>query len=162
MCLHNDFISFGYNLNLSTCACFDCREDKIRYGFRKSLIIDLTKYFIMRINGILERPKRIEETIKLFTYVFLTNEGKKFSNDDCWESILKNKLIIFFEQENIRIAYTWYQNIFNVQMPISMSESKKEKNRKIRETHKMSKYSLLVENNSVLIPDVSRIVGSFI
>ncbi len=162
MCLHNDFLGFGYNLNLCTCACFDCRADKIMYGFRKRLIIELVYNFIMRINGILERNKRIEEITKLFTNVYLTNEGKKFSNDGCWEAILKKKMIIFFERENLRIAYTWYQNIFNEQMPISMSESKKEKNRKIREKHKMSQYSLLVENNSLLIPDISRLVASFV
>ncbi len=162
MCLHNDFMSFEYNLSLCTCACHECRADKTRYGFRVRLIIELVYDFILRINGIAERPERIEETIKLFTHVYLTNEGKKFGNHGCWESILKNKLIIFFEQENLRIAYAWYQKIFNEQMPISISESKKEKNRQIREKHKISKYSLLVENNSVLIPDLSRVVGSFI
>ena len=163
MCIHNDFISFEYNLTLSTCVCFDCTTDSIRYGFRKRLITELIYDFIMRIAGITERNKKIEETTKLFTHVYLTNEGKKFIKDDRdWEVVLKKKMIGFFEQENIRIAYTWYQKIFNVQMPISMSESKKEKNRKIRETHKMSKYSLLVENNSVLIPDLSLVVASFV
>ncbi len=163
MCLHNNFLSFGYNLNLCTCACFDCRADQIKYGFRKRLIIELIHDFIIRINEMVEPAKKIEEITKLFSHVYLTNEGKTFlSLDSLHEALLKKKLIMFFEEENFRIAYAWYQKIFNVQMPISISESKKEKNRKIRETHKISKYSLLVENNSVLIPDLSLVVASFV
>ena len=100
------------------CECESCSKEVSNLGYNKSMIVNVTKNLLSKIQVTYGRDNKIDVVKQLFREL-QTNDGKflieKYNN---FSIVVKNKLQELYCNEKLFEAYIFYRRLFGYRIPV--------------------------------------------
>ena len=96
------------------------QEDLTRYGYIKTEIIQNIQYYLSKNEAVYGRNNKLNVVKELYSYLAKPMCIIFINWDDniVFKNTLTNKLIDFYNNDNVKEAKIWYYNIFKEEMPL--------------------------------------------
>ena len=96
------------------------QEDLTRYGYIRTEIIQNIRSYLIKNENTDGRNNRLNVVKELYAYLAKPICVTFINWDDnrVFKNILTNKLIDFYNNDNVKEAKIWYYNIFKEEMPL--------------------------------------------